>query len=199
MAGVQNITDEILQDAHTQCVNINKEAEDNKNNLISQAKEEIAVLSDKAKAKAKADSDKYIEKIMSQANTNERRAALDAKAYVIKDILNKAYEKIISQSDSDYFSMIYSLVGKTCYSEDGEILISASDRKRLPSDFESKVNAEAKKKGGSLKLSDKDADIDGGFILKYGGIDENCSIKSIFDEKHTDMQDLVYNMLWPKE
>ena len=199
MAGVENITDEILQDSHTQCANINKEAEENKNDLISKAKEEIAVLSDKARAKAKADSDKYIEKITSQANTNERRAILDAKACVIKDILNKAYEKIMSQSDSDYFSMIYSLVGKTCYSEDGEILISDSDRKRLPGDFETKVNAEAEKKGGSLKLSSKNADIDGGFILKYGGIDENCSIKSIFNEKHTDMQDLVYNMLWSKE
>ena len=39
-------------------------------------------------------------------------------------------------------------------------------------------------------------DIDGGFILKYGGIEQNLSVDAIFEEKKDQMQDLAGKILF---
>ena len=51
-------------------------------------------------------------------------------------------------------------------------------------------------KGGSLTLSDDTADIDSGFILRYGGIEENCSLKALFADRQEELQDLVHKLLF---
>ena len=38
--------------------------------------------------------------------------------------------------------------------------------------------------------------IDNGFILTYGGIEENCTIRAMFDAKRDELADSVYRMLF---
>ena len=40
-----------------------------------------------------------------------------------------------------------------------------------------------KKNGGSLKISKEGRNIENGFILAYGGIEENCTLRAMFDAK----------------
>ena len=55
----------------------------------------------------------------------------------------------------------------------------------------------AKKKGGSLELTETVPDgMDGGFILTYGGIEENCTIKALFDAKREELSDKVNRQLF---
>ena len=199
MAGVENITKEILRDAEESSAGIIKEAEDKKKTLIDEAKSEIKEVSEKAQQSTAAEKKKFIDRAKSEAETNEKRAVLEARNEIIDDIIDKAYEKLTHESDSEYFSMIYSLLEKNVHAESGEMQISSADRKRLPSDFETKISEIAGKKNGKLTLSSEDADIDYGFILSYGGIDENCSLKALFSDKRTEFSDLVYKKLWPKE
>lgn len=199
MAGVENITNEILRDAEENSAGIIREAEEKKNSLIEEAKAKIEEDSKKAQERTAAEKKSFIERAKSEAATNEKRAILEARNEIITDILDKAYEKLINESDSEYFSMIYSLLEKNVHAEKGSMMLSGNDMKRLPSDFEIKVSDIARKKGGELSLSKEEADIDAGFVLSYGGIDENCSLKAIFNEKRTYLSDLVYKRLWPKE
>lgn len=199
MAGVENITKEILRDAEESSASIIKEAEDKKKTLIAEAESEIKEASEKAQQSTAAEKKNLINRAKSEAETNEKRAVLEARNEIINDIIDKAYEKLLNEPDDEYFSMIYTLLEKNVHAEKGSIQLNAKDRKRLPSDFSSKISDIASKKNGEIKLSDEDCDIDGGFILSYGGIDENCSLKALFSEKRTDLSDLVYKKLWPKE
>ena len=55
----------------------------------------------------------------------------------------------------------------------------------------------AKKKGGSLELTETVPDgMDGGFILTYGGIEENCTIKALFDARREELSDKVNRQLF---
>lgn len=199
MAGVENITNEILRDADENSAGIIKEAEDKKAKLIEEAKAEIEADSKKAQERTAAEKSNLLERAKSEAATNEKRAVLEARNEIITEVLDKAYDKLLNESDSEYFSMIYSLLEKNVHAEKGKMQISDKDMQRLPSDFKTKISEIASKKGGELVLSDAPADIDAGFVLSYGGIDENCSLKAIFNEKRTALSDIVYKRLWPKE
>ena len=57
-----------------------------------------------------------------------------------------------------------------------------------------KKAAEAKK--GTLTLSSEPKEMDGGFILVYGGIEENCTIRAMFTARHDEWSDLVQKILF---
>ena len=59
-----------------------------------------------------------------------------------------------------------------------------------------KLNEAAKKKGGSLKRMDEPKKIDGGFVLVYGGVEENCTFRAMFAGKKDELADQVHTMLF---
>ena len=53
------------------------------------------------------------------------------------------------------------------------------------------------KKGGKLTLLKEGNDtIRGGFVLLYGGIEENCTFKAMFDSKKGELSDKVHVLLF---
>ena len=62
--------------------------------------------------------------------------------------------------------------------------------------FEKKIAAIAEKKGGALTVSQETCDIDGGFLLVYGGIEENCSFTAMFAAEKENLQDKVHTLLF---
>lgn len=42
----------------------------------------------------------------------------------------------------------------------------------------------------------KPAEIDGGFLLVYGGMEENCGIKAVFDSVKDELSDQVNRLLF---
>ena len=80
--------------------------------------------------------------------------------------------------------------------EEGEIYFSSEDLARMPADFEKKIKAAAKAKGGSLTLKKEPKAIADGFVLVYGGVEENCTLKALFDAKKDELQDKVNAILF---
>ena len=66
----------------------------------------------------------------------------------------------------------------------------------MPADFEKKIEAAAQENGGSLTLQKEPKEIPDGFILVYGGVEENCTLKALFDAKKDQLQDRVNEMLF---
>ena len=77
----------------------------------------------------------------------------------------------------------------------GEICFSRQDFERLPKDFAAKLVA-ALPEGASLNVSKEDAKIEGGFILKYDGLEQNLSVEEIFEEKKDQMTDAAGKVLF---
>ena len=198
MSGIENITREILQEAEESAASELQEARTKAEEVVEKAREEANELSKKAHLKADADAKAFVERAEAEAESYSKRAVLLAKSEIIKNVLSKAKEKFLSAAPADYFAKLLSLIEKSAMKGDGEIILSQSDKARIPSDFAAKADAAAKKAGGSLKLSSETADISGGFILRYGGIDINSSVDAIMSDRETEFEDAIRQTLWPE-
>lgn len=129
----------------------------------------------------------------SAADLEEKRVLLSTKQYIISQMLQNGLENAKHLPDDEYFSLILQMIGKYSLPEDGTILFGEKDLKRLPADFAPKINDAAK---GKITLSDKAAAIDAGFILQYGGIEENCSFDAIFASEAENLSDRAGRLLF---
>ena len=132
----------------------------------------------------------------SAAALTKRQLLLQEKQNLIGEVLEKAKETFLALPEAEYFDTLLALLKKNALSEQGEILLNERDRKRLPADFEKKAEEAAKAKGGSLRISEKTREIDGGLILVYEGIEQNCSVDALFETNIEMLQDKIQNILF---
>ena len=194
MAGVERIVDQILEKAKQDSDAILAQAEADAEKILEVATAEANAEAGKITSKANAAAELTASRTISAIDLKKSQAMLAAKQEIIADVLDKAYEKLNSLDDDAYFEMIYKLVAAYAQKGEGEIRLSKKDLARIPNDFESKIKTASADTEG-LKLSDKAADIENGFILVYGDIEENCSLKGLFDAKHNELTDLINKVI----
>ena len=196
MAGVDNIVNEILQQGQAKADELIAEARAKADEILQKSAE----ADEKMKLSSEQNTQRRVkdlaERAKSQSSLQKRQTVLKARQEIIDGVIEKAYLKLSTQGDEDYFSMAEKLVEKTARAGDGIICFNAEDLKRVPADFAQRIEKIARSKGGTLKISDKGAKIRSGFILSYGGIEENCTLDSIFTEKRDELRDLVNSILW---
>ena len=66
----------------------------------------------------------------------------------------------------------------------------------MPEGFEEEIREIAGKNGGTLVLSKEPRKISGGFVLVYGGIEENCSFRAMFNSRKDELSDEVHRILF---
>ncbi len=196
MAGVANITNEILQDAKEKAEALLRDAKWKADTREAAVKAELDAEHRKVEAKAEQEAAAYAERVISQADMKKRLAVLKTKQSVIDEVIETAYKKLAAQDDASYFQMLLTLIGRHVQKGQGSVLLSARDLDRLPEGFAKEVSAIAEKQGGSLQILKEAAAIDNGFVLRYGGIDENCTLKALFEEKRDALTDKVQEVLW---
>lgn len=196
MTGLEKMVNQILQEANDSADAKIKEAQNSADAILAQAKAQAQDQVEDIKAKAAAEMAAEKEKMLSSAQQKRRTALLKAKQEIILAMLDKAYGTFCAQGDQQYFETIKKMLEAFVLPQSGEIFFSEKDLKRMPAGFEKEIASIAKAKGGSLSLSEETRPIDAGFILAYGGIEENCSFKALFDSKKDELQDKVRNLLF---
>ena len=179
------------------------EAQDNAKEILAQAHAQADSIIGEAKAQAEKDARKIVAQAEARAEDSVKRLASSSdmrkrKAQeVISEVLEDAYKAVGELDDAAYFAMLEKVLEKYVLPEEGTICFTEKDRKRMPQGYMEKVYETAKKKGGSLELTETLPDgMDGGFILTYGGIEENCTIKALFDAKREELSDKVNRQLF---
>ena len=125
-----------------------------------------------------------------------KQALLQAKQEVIQEVLNKAYQQVLHLEPESYFEMLQKLLETYALPQEGTIYFSAADLARMPQKFDDVIEQTAQKKGGHLVVSKEPKDMDGGFVLVYGGIEENCTIRAMFHTKQDELSDVVQKILF---
>lgn len=199
MAGLQNIIDRILSDAQQQAREILAEANTKAQEIRAEAAAESQKVTAGIQKKSASDVENYKKRVQSANDLYRRTETLASKQKTINGMISQAYERIVQMDRQSYFDMLEKLIGKYALAEDGEIYFSEKDLADMPAAFQRKISAAAKKAGGNLTLSRKGKRIENGFILVYGGVEENCTISALFDAKREEMQDAVNALLYGKE
>lgn len=196
MTGLEKMISQILEEATSTADSQIAEAKEEAAKIAEEARAEAEKLSADISKQSEADIAIYMERIKSSADLQRRTALLQAKQEVIANVLDKAYEALSNKGDEEYFDLIRKMLDKFVVDSTGDIYFSEADLKRMPTGFEKEIEAVAAKKGGKLTLSKTSKDIENGFVLVYGGIEENCTFRSLFNTQRDTLQDKVHQELF---
>ena len=196
MAGIDNIIRSITAEAEAKCEGIRGEAGGRADAIRKAAADQADAYAKAAEAETAKEVEKSLQRYTSAADTKKKQAYLYAKQSMIASCLEKARQTILAMDDPSYFGMIAHQIGARLAAKEGTLFLSEKDRARMPEGFLEKISAAAAEKGGSVSLSDETCAIDGGFILSYGGIEENCSVDALFEEYAEELSDTVGKLLF---
>lgn len=136
-----------------------------------------------------------LSRAVSAAELTRRKALLSAKQEIIGSVTEKVYRSILDLGDEEYFASMAKLAVKHAQNGSGVMHFSEKDLARLPADFEAKL-ADTLGEGKSLSVSREARPIDGGFILTYGSVEENCSLRALFEADKEAIQDEIRYVLF---
>lgn len=196
MRGIEKIAAQIIGEAEEKKAAIYEEIQHKIDELNAKTDEEIKAELERINNDTLREEGTLEELAGLAAQQKRRQAALSAKQEVIGEIINEAYDRLLKLDDERYFAVIKKMLEDNVLSEKGEIIFSARDRQRMPKDFEDVIKNVALEKGGELVMSDEVRNIDGGFVLVYGGIEENCTFKAMLEASREELHDMVNGKLF---
>ena len=196
MTGLEKITDQIQEEAKASVARRLEAAQKEADAVIAEAKEVCAAMETETAEKIAAMKVNYEGRIKSSAEQQRRTALLRAKQEIIAEVIEEARLTLKKKDAQSYFLTLEKILKTYALAENGEIYFSAEDLARMPADFEKKIKTAAKEKGGSLVLKKEPKAIADGFVLVYGGVEENCTLKALFDAKKDELQDKVNAILF---
>ena len=173
---------------------ITAKAEETAKGIISAAEEKAGETVTIAVKEAEKEADKKAALTESTGNSAAQLVLRDARLSKKRELIEKALDEVIvginNYDDKTYFDCLLRLAKKNAMSGKGEMLLSTRDLSRDKGDFVKKLEAL------SVTLSDTPADINGGFILKYGDIIINCELSAVMREKRDEITDKLNTALF---
>jgi V/A-type H+/Na+-transporting ATPase subunit E len=199
MTGIEKIIVKIEDDCTINCEDIIAEGQEKARMILSDAqaaaeksKEEII---EAAKKRFRMD----IDLAYSRAENEHKKAILAARINIINEIINEAMIKLNNMPDAEYLNVVKELILKFAENGHGSLCFSKKDLTRIPQYFEANLNKMFDSSGKSVEISKIPADIDGGFIISYDDIEQNCTFESLLNSSLNEIKDRLYNELFMKD
>lgn len=190
MTSSEKILAGIAEESKAQADKINSDAEKQAADIIAAAREEAESEAEKIKAEAEKKAELIINSGKSSAELLKRDTALKCRRGLIEKALITVADTVNAYSDRDYFDFLLTLIKKEKLNGKGEVYLSVKDKARDIAAFKSELSAL------DLTLSDTFADINGGFILKYGDIQINGELSALIHEKRDVLTDELNKALF---
>lgn len=190
MTSSEKILAGIAGEAKTEAEKITAEAEKQAAEITAAAKAEAETDAEKMRAAAEKKAELIINSGKSSAGLLKRDTALNCRRGLIEKALNFVADTVNAYGDKDYFDFLLTLIKKEKLNGKGEVYLSVKDKARDIAAFNSELSAL------DLTLSDTFADINGGFILKYGDIQINGELSALIHEKRDVLTDELNKALF---
>ncbi len=185
MGGLEKITDSIVSKAELDAAEIIKKAEETAGEIIKSAESEM----NKKRKQAEEKISEAVNRIMTMGQGNDRQAErqilLTAKSKIISEIIEEAKNKMKNMGKEEYTEVLFTLIKKYSEGKEGEILFSAKDKEFVDSKIKTLLEEE------KLEISKECCKEECGFVIKYGKVEINCSYDSLFEEKYSELTDIV--------
>lgn len=195
MTGLDKIVGRIASDSAQECVDILNEAKAQAEKIVADAKNSARQKANGITNEARLLADKKIAVSKSSAETITRNRYLSVRNAVVNDIISAAYEEIEKMSDEKYFDLLFKLCVRNVETGECNMRLCEKDIKRLPTDFEDKINATVFEKA-AVQVSKEPIDIENGFVLVYDDFEINCTLRAVFDENMDKLKDILCHTLF---
>lgn len=196
MGGIEKMTEQILADAKNQAQEILDKAQKEADEEKKKASAKEAAQKERAQSSLSNEIKTYQERAASSRDLMRRRLLLEKKQEIIADIMDKTLLHLKNADTATYFSRVYQMVEHFAHEGDGKLYLNKTDLDRKPSDFNKKVDEIAAKKNGTIEVMSEEGNLSDGFMLIYGGTQENCSFEALIESEKNRLQDEINRMLW---
>lgn len=196
MTGLDTILESIRKDGRENADAILAKARQEADEISAQGREDAQLRREELLRDAPQQAQDAADRVLSSAHREQRRILLVARQEIIQETLEAAEKSLFELTDEDYFTVLLGLAAKRALPQKGELVLGSRDFARKPAGFEKKLQT-VLPKGAELTVAPKpNPAIDGGFLLLYGGIEENCTFRALFDDKREELQDLTNQILF---
>lgn len=190
MSGLEKILEHIKSEATSTADEMLRKAKAEAEKIVDTEKKEAAFRADQIKKQSELDVVAASNRIQSAGDLKEKRMILEAKQKEIDDVFTATTEYLSNLDDAAYFAIIEKMIPRYYDGIEGTIRFNERDLARVPESTKSVI------KDHLLTLSDQPAQIDGGFILVYNDIEENCSFDALISASREDLQDKIGQILF---
>ena len=190
MSGLDKIIEHITQEAGDEAERIISGARSEAQSLLEAGKKEALNRAEAIKRQSELDAAAARKRIKSASELQEKKIILQKKQDMIEAVFVKAVNRLTNLDDEEYFRVLSQMIARYATGEKGIIRLSERDLSRVSPSFK-KVCEEA-----GLSLSEKCADIPGGFILVYDDIEENCSFDVLISASREELQDRIGQLMF---
>ena len=202
MNGLEKIIEKITQDAKNEANRYYENADMTVAHIKSEAIDRMMRMETVYADRTKKMSEECIARAQSSADMAYRNTLLAKKSEMIDLAFSEAEEKILSLPKEEYVefmipALVYTVNGRKADKERISVLFGGEEAE-LDSGYEIMFSERDIKSGAAkdifdgaskklkgvegLKLSEKSADINGGFVLRCGDVETNCSVDFMIDE-----------------
>lgn len=190
-----NNGDKILAVINTDCENeiskILADCDKTCAEILDQAKKQGEAVSAEINTKSQKKAEQMRVNSKNHAELEIRNMLLLRRRQEIDLTFNNLLNYLLNLDAESYFNIIFKLTTKLVNKE-GVMFFNQKDLDRLPKNFQSVLNENDIK----AEISNKPADISGGFILKCGDIEENMSFSALLTEKRDKLEDFINRQLF---
>lgn len=190
---MKKITDNIMLEASAAAEQLAAEAEYEANKLLAEAERECKRIEAEEQKHCEAEVQRLIKRSESARASRQRTRLLGVKQDILKEAVDAAYKAITSVSGKEYDEILKGLLKPRLHS--GECVIYFPQSKKPSKQLSATIKELAAKAGCKYTLSYEREDIEDGFVLVYGGIEENCSFASLFNERRSEITDYAAQLL----
>ena len=223
MTGLSKITDKILAEARAyadeklasadeRCAEIEAEYAEKENKLRQQISED-----------ARREAADIVQKAKSGEAMMRRNTVLEAKGALVDEAFDIAKKQLLELPDERYLELLVMLLTATVkeqaeaeaaslelYGEDDapkaeryEVILNARDKARCG---EKLIEQTVERIGTThadivsrMVLAENTANIDGGLIMRFGDMEINCSVKTLFEQIRPELEAQVSRKLFPEK
>lgn len=121
------------------------------------------------------------------AEMEAKKSVLSVKQEMISAAFDAAREEIVNMPRDKYTQFLARMVAEAAASGMEEIVLNARDKAEVGKSVCKAANELLSAKGtpGKLTVSEDTADISGGVIVRFGGIETNCSIDALIRQRRS--------------
>ncbi|MDD5832034.1 MAG: V-type ATP synthase subunit E [Clostridiales bacterium] len=196
MSGLEKIVDRISGEADEKAGAILAEAQARVGQISADNDRRVKEECERIKKKADTKALNIAERSKASAELKSKQILLSGRQEILNETIGIARKKLAGLSDQEYRDYFIKLFKKHVPTEDAVLRLGEKDLGRLTQEDISELKAAAQAAGSRLTVAEKAADIRDGFILDFGGVEENCTFDALFDQYSEDLLDKVKTILF---
>mgnify|MGYP001451635007 CR=1 FL=1 len=188
ISGTNKLAERIVGEAEADAKKTREAAEATIRSIRAESEKAVSGKRNDLESKRKTEKESLLDGFKTRTELDGRKNALSKKRAVIDDVFSRAYQAVLALDGPSRTKICEGMLQREV--EGGETVLPAkADRKGI-------ADVLAGMSERKLTLSDKDAEIEGGFLLVSESYEKDCSFRSLMNAVRTDEETNVARMLF---